>query len=336
MGGQQDKAQIQLTLHQETIIAGDRISGAANLIVSKNLNDLIVVFKLTGKEVNSFTQSDARHEGKVQILNHRLILYNSHGHNVRAGNYSLPFLISTPSQIPGTFVSKSRKYQAKVVYFVKVEMLDQQNNLIGKHKLPLIIKQAINAERYSMINHNTNSIKCCDCISKGESSVKAHLNKNAYLPGETVNLWVEVDNSRSRAALNSISIKLFQIIRVISNKNVAKVIKKSIYSSKHAMNLGAGERLLSENALNVEIPLEFKKTDLSICGSTDGRIVQCKFEIEVITNYGMMENGGGSLDMQLMIYPTEHPAPPQASAPEEWNPTEMPLVDFDVQNYQNY
>lgn len=332
MGGQQGKAQIQVNLNQASIVAGENITGSVNLILSTSITDLVVVFRLTGKEVCTFTQTDLKLDGKVKVLNYQSILYNSFGSIVKPGNYSLPFTIRTPQHIPGTFFLKSRKYDAKVVYHVSALIVEQlrtqANNQIGKHKVPILIKQCINSERYSLLNDNTILLRGCSCFARGESTIRAHLNKNAYLPGEIANIWVEVDNSRSRLTLKSITIRLFQVTWLFSNNNMTSTFKKRIFSNKTNVHLPRGDKLLSENALSVDIPLNFKKTSLDLCGTTEGKIVKCRFEIEITSSYGMFNSIGPGLDIPILIYPHAVNFTPSATAPEEWNPIEMPMAEM--------
>ena len=336
MGGQQGKAQIQVTLDLSSIIAGENITGSISLVISKPIMDVIVAFKLTGKETCSFRQTDLRNEGKVKIIDYTSIIYNSYGNAVKPGNYSLPFSITSPPHIPGTFVPKSRKYEARIAYFVKAEIFEQQKSSIGKHKVPILIKQCINANRYSLINNDTVSLSSCQCFSRGQGTLTAHLNKNAYLPGETANIWVEVDNSRSRSTMKLITIRLFQVLRLISNQNVSFLHKKLMYCSRHKVRIGGGDTLLGGNALSVDIPIEFKNINLAINGTTDGKLVQCKFEVEVISSYGILSSNGPSLEIPLMIYPKESIPTPLASAPEEWNPIELPRATLQLDRQANY
>lgn len=58
MGGQQDKAQLQVVVDMPSIISGEPISGTVNLKIIKDLKGAVVLLKLTGKEKNSFQREN--------------------------------------------------------------------------------------------------------------------------------------------------------------------------------------------------------------------------------------------------------------------------------------
>jgi sporulation-control protein spo0M len=330
MGGQQGKAQIQIVLNQNSITDGDQISGSVNLIIGKEFQNVDILFKLIGKEAYLSTKDNERNSGKVFILNHKSILHETRGGVLRKGNYSFPFAINTPETIPGTFYSKSGDYEAKIGYVVKSCILEKNKDVIAKYKTPLTVKQIINADRYSMLFNQTAFINCCDCFNKGNSTIRVHLNKNAFLPEETASLWIEIDNASSRSKMKAIKLKLFQYIRLLPNDYKLPIMfKKKLWSIKKGFNLKPGNLLLKDKSITVEFPIKFKKTDLLVCPTTDGKLIQCKYELEVSSIYGLCISPGPIVEIPLLIFPEEKIFF-QPSAPEEWDPVEMPLSQFNL------
>lgn len=336
MGGQQGKPGVQVALSNPTVIAGQHISGTVNFILPVSINSLSVIFKLCGKEINSFNEEGKDYRGKVKILNYSSILYTSYNNLVKSGSYSLPFKISIPPTIPGTFEAKNSKFTAKISYFVKAE-LKEKNNIIAKNKIPVIIKQIINADRISILGSSSAVVRCCDCFIKGETLMDAHLDKNAYLPGEEIHLSVSIDNTRNTVTMKNIQVRLVRQIRLISNLNMTALKKKSLYKKNFKVNIPPGDRLIDDKILNLTIPLVFKRTDLFLSSTTQGRIIQCLYKVEVYTHFGCFMSSGPKIECIFMIYPTEA-IMPQASAPEEWNPVEMPeaVMDCILENSSPY
>lgn len=107
---------------------------------------------------------------------------------MQIGDYSIPFVVQAPSGIPGTFISMSREYSAKIDYFVKAEIQEGNKKTIGKHKTEVVFKQIIDFDRNSEIASSSVNLTCCSCFSRGQSIIRAKCNKNAYIPGEVVSL----------------------------------------------------------------------------------------------------------------------------------------------------
>ena len=133
MGGQQDKAQLQVVVDMPSIISGEQISGTVNLKIIKELKGAVVLLKLTGKEKNSFQRENYIHTGNVKIIEYESILYTTNGKIMQIGDYSIPFVVQAPSGLPDTFISMSREYSAKIDYFVKAEIQEGNKKIIGKH-----------------------------------------------------------------------------------------------------------------------------------------------------------------------------------------------------------
>lgn len=330
MGNQPGKAQVQLVLDHSAIIAGGPISGTINFVLSQPVTNLTVVFRLTGKETSLVIAENATHRGKIKILNYTAVLYNTYNNTIRSGGYSIPFRINTPGFIPGTFEMSTRKYQGKIAYFVKARIYEQRN-MIVKHKVPLIIKQAIDSRRMSMVGNAVVAISSC-CFRAGECLIDVHFDKNAYLPDEKVKVSVSVDNSRSLKVMKRVKIEVYQVLTMISDSGVRSAREKKYFEREFKVSVPPRHRLMAEQALSFEIHLKkSKKTDLSKCSTTYGKIMRCDYQVRVSTGFGVFCSPGPRIDMPVLIYPHEIEVP-QASAPEEWDPVEMPTVDLDMQN----
>jgi hypothetical protein len=59
-------------------------------------------------------------------------------------------------------------------------------------------------------------ITSCCCLSKGISSTDIHFEKDGYMPGELVQMVIEVDNSKCEANINYINISINKTVTMRS------------------------------------------------------------------------------------------------------------------------
>ncbi|OMJ78434.1 hypothetical protein SteCoe_21758 [Stentor coeruleus] len=132
--------------------------------------------------------------------------------------------------------------------------------------------------------------------------------------------------------MKRVKIEVHQVLTMISDRGVRNVREKKYFEKEFKVSVPARQRLMAEQALNFEIHLKKgKKSDLSKCSTTYGKIIRCDYQVRVLTGFGVFCSPGPRVDMPVLIYPHEIEVP-QASAPEEWDPVKMSTVDLDIQN----
>lgn len=60
----------------------------------------------------------------------------------------------------------------------------------------------------TQISEKRGPVEYCCCCNQGESAVKFHLEKDGYMPGQMVQMIIEVDNSQCDANIESIRISV--------------------------------------------------------------------------------------------------------------------------------
>ena len=327
MGGSQNKAHIFVAVENNNITAGQAISCVAHLLLSKKVLNPSLEVKFSGKEWVKF-QGDGIKTGKTKIVEFKTSLINPNTKILEAGSYSFPFIVDTPKAIPGTFKANMKRFEAKIAYKVRV-LLKKKNKTVGKSKSEIIIEQVFDANRYSVLTNHAGTVICCDCYNKGICNITSHVDKNAYLPNETAKLWIEVDNSQSRRTLSTIGVMFWRIIRLISTDNQVGLFKKCIYSTNVDVNIHSGSKLLTGKEIKVDIPIYNKNIELDQSATTIGRIVQCRYFIEITTDFGRCMSRVVDFEVPIIVIPKfiQQPLP---SAPEDWNPVEMPPMRFSV------
>lgn len=328
MGGKQGRGQIYVsTPENSTVIAGESINCTAHLILNDKIKSpsLRMVFK--GKEEATF-QGDGVKKAKNNIIEFSETLLDPSLNLLNPGAYSFPFTIELPNDLPGTFNAKMKRFEARIEYEVKVELIERRE-FICKDKVFIIVEQVLGSNRQSILKTQTDRLVCCDCINKGTCNVSAHVDKHAYLPGETARLWMEVDNSKASKNLVSIGVILWRVIRLISTDKQVGLFKKSVFSTNLNVNIRANSDPLKNKDLCIDIPICSKDTNIEQCVTTIGKAVQCRYFIEISTDFGSCMSRVVEFEIPLIVAPKaiEVVLP---SAPEDWNPMEMPVMNISI------
>jgi hypothetical protein len=267
-------------------------------------------------------------KGKNKIIEYKTFLIPPNQTSLKSGSYSFPFVIETPNNIPGTFQASMRRFEAKISYKAKL-ILKERREILGKNKTEITIEQVLDQNRYSILTPHSGKIACCDCFSKGICNLTVHIDKNAYLPNETAKLWVEVDNSKTRRDLKNLVVMLWRVIRLISGDQEVGVFKKSIFVKNIETKVPSGMKLLTGQEVCIDVPIASKEVKLDQCATTLGKIVQCRYYIEVSTDFGRCMSREVDFEVPLIVIP-KFIEPVMPSAPEDWDPVEMPLMRVSV------
>ena len=205
MGAKQDKVHVFVTAERNIILAGQEISCVVHLLVNEKIEKPDIELTFIGKESAKF-RSNGENTGKVIIVEEKIHLLKDQK-TLMPGSYSFPVLIKTSNQLPGTFKAKIRQFEAKITYKIKAKVKSEKN-VIRKNHSEITIQQFIDQNRYSILADHAGTIICCNCFSRGVCKITSYLDKNAYLPNETAQITLNIDNSQSRRRLNSLIVSL--------------------------------------------------------------------------------------------------------------------------------
>lgn len=325
MGAKQGVAHIFIAVENSTVTAGQEISCIAHLLLHEKIKFASLDITFTGRERLRF-QGDGIKTGKYNFIQFKNSLLQPGQKEIPAGSYSFPFIIEIPKNVPGTFKANMKRFEAKIQYKAKIE-LRSNKELIGKSKSEIIVEQTFDQNRYSVLANHAGTIVCCDCCRKGVCELVAHIDKNAYLPQESAKLWVSVNNGNSRRGLSGIGVMFWRVIRLISNDNEVGVFKKCIFNTNVNVNVASGEKLLSGKEIQIDVPIYSKEIEIDQCVTTVGKIVQCRYFIEITTDFGRCMSRIVDFEVPLIVVPKFTP-PEVPSAPEDWHPIEMPIARF--------
>ena len=110
--------------------------------------------------------------------------------------------------------------------------------------------------------------------------------------------------------------------------------KTCVFTTKVPAKISPGKKSLTGNEILVNIPIKSNEMNFDQCATALGRIVQCSYSITITTNFGSCITREVSFDAHVVILPkiVEIVVP---SAPEDWNPVEMPSRRMSVISNQN-
>ena len=330
MSKNQENAYIFLDIDNNTITAGQDIFCTAQLLVQQDIQNPSFKVFFIGKEWVKI-EGDVINSSKVKITNNQSTLALPNINKLEAGSYSFPFIIETQHTLPGTFNATTQDFQGKIEYKMKLK-LTQNKEIIAKSKIEIMVDQAFEELTSSTIKNYMHVLICCKFIKKGLCNITSRLNKTNYFPHDLIRLSLEVDNSNAKRTLSSLSIIFWRIVRLINENNEVVLFKKCIHSTNIKANVPSGYKLLTGKEINLDIPIYNKEDNLDLCVSTIGKLIQCRYFIQISTNYGKCISRGIDFEIPITIS-SKWKGIRFSSTPDDWNPMDMPLMRLSVYPY---
>ena len=241
------------------------------------------------------------------------------------GSFCFPFSFAIDSNLPGTFECSGHSHGASVYYELEAEVAVPgmlTPNL--RHNQELIINQPLGQQMAATETFKQAKVTFLCCIPKGEVSMAANIDRNAYAPGDQVNLRLQVDNSHSQVNLEAASLKLQRTLTLRAEGRSFSTTE-TVCKAK-SMAITAGEK--ADRFIQIAIPGKAEP-------STDGSLVRHSYELEVCLSVPWSPNV--RINQPVQIY---QPARPTFVAvpvmPPNWQPQTMPMVQLDKMAYQTF
>lgn len=96
-------------------------------------------------------------------------------------------------------------------------------------------------------------VTCCCCVGKGSASLKAHVDKSAYVPGERVGILCNIANN-SEEGFNKVKVELKRVLHLHSNRRHSHTDTTVIDRSDH-QGVGPNEVRDMNNPLQLQLQL---------------------------------------------------------------------------------
>lgn len=323
---------------------GDIIRGSVSLTIIEPIHIDSVFIKIKGFEEVSFTEivttttvgkgggtsqrSVRRHE--IEVFMKRKYCIHNYKCTLPTGNFVFPFEFQLEHRLPGTFTFKDQGNQGSIRFKIKAEVTIPgffKSNI--RHSQNILICQPLDSVLMSFNSYKESNVTFLCCIPKGKVTVAANIDRNAYGPGDLVNVRLIVDNSASKVDLDGCDLKLIQNVNLNAegrNRFVSKMIAET--KSAHVKKGDNADRIIQ-----LVIPKNAGP-------STNGNLIQCSYDLQVsmVVPWSLDVN----LKQPVQIFaPVQQiippPPPPLILSTDEWsNPTVMPVIKLDDIQYQKY
>ena len=272
------------------------------------------------------TITETYHE-KREIFRHKVIIMHQKC-TLIPGSYQFPFSFYLDNNLPGSFTAEFARGKGQVFYKIKGEVDVQSSSLFDKNikgKCPIVINELLQKQLNIQSNYKEGNVTFLCCFKKGTASMAMTFDKNAYAPGECVNLQIHVDNTNSTAKLQGISLKLVQTVNLTARGMKSReevIVCKS--SSGPVLPGGKEDRILM-----LPLPANLEQT------SRGGALANCTYSLYVALKVPYSPDIKLSQDVQIYM-----PSLPQFQMmnqlPPGWNPTVFPVCAIDSKSYVHY
>lgn len=131
------------------------------------------------------------------------------------GQYSFPFSFKTFEGWPASFMHDTPRKKGVIVYRMSVLIEPLSPTMQAKYAREITLRET----RMVSSQHKKSQagITSCCCINKGITCVEVHFEKDGYMPGELVQMVIEVDNSQCTADIPTIGIGISNTVSMKSN-----------------------------------------------------------------------------------------------------------------------
>jgi hypothetical protein len=340
--------QIFIHTEKQQYYAGEVVRGTVSLAVAGSLNVDSIVLKLSGYEQAEFDYTVSREvrdhsnpnnkttktvyetkraSQRNTFFKRRYVLFTMRSTLV-GGNFSFPFQFTLDANLPGTFYTGSRHsmtYAASVHFEVGAEVVVPgifESNI--RHSQDILICQPLSRALMQADCYKESKVTFLCCIPKGNVSLAATIDKNAYGPGDVVQVGLIVDNSGSQVDLENFSLRLDRTLE-LSAHGKSFYDSTTIVKSKCA-GVQAGQR--AERQMGIQLPMDTEP-------STRANLVRCSYNVVVELHVPWSPNVRVSTPVQVFA-PVRSTYSVHVQMPPGWAPTVMPMVDLQNLQYQTY
>ena len=346
MGGS-ESGYLALQLDTRNIQAGLPISGTIHFHLNKAVNAQSLCLKLSGKEHIRWEEIEIRrnNESDVQPATRQVThTYRVKGKIVRqifpifvfqdakvaAGDYSFPFLVMSPASLLGSFSYEAGAMHARVVYHLSAFLLSASSK-VQPSKLEVGVSSRMSQAIVRMTDSVATNVSTLMCIKKGAVMLNVHVNKNAFVPGEAIEIVVEVDNSQSALDMTRVQVALSRMIRIRLENGRNHVVKDTINQGYIIQRVRKRDTATGSNALRMVLTVQDPRGSVQNTTSLRGRHIECMYTLTVKAEMNgscMCCGQAPTISREVTIYHVQILGGEMMQAPAGWNPTVMPVAQF--------
>lgn len=284
------KGKIGIVLDKPHYISGELVTGTIYVEAKYPIRCDGVVLKATGKEQVEWEETRMRmkdgqseryeveYDEKKEFFKQKIIVAPVQ-HELLPGNYAYPFQFQLPAGLPGSFEIKDakrswgevNKLKAKIQYKFKAT-IDVGGYLAKdlKGKVEATIFQASSETLHAVCDSRQQTVRMACCIPMGECSLNAKIEKNIFMPNETAQSIVAVEN-QSKFDISAIKCRLMQVISLKADGH-RKVISTCVAKTS-STGIQSGEA----SSQQLSLPL----VGNNLYPSTMGKYLNCAYHIDI-------------------------------------------------------
>jgi len=228
-------------------------------------------------------------EHREDLITHdnSLNLYNFPDSCIQPGQFTIPFSLKLPENLPTSFEhtwdSDAGKCTADIKYSLQAYIMDVYNNpLVQTIKKFYLDQQPLHfSTLHGDFKQEDHDITTCCCIKRGQINTKVFTEKNGYVCGQGVTMVVECVNNCSKD-IKGIYADFVKTINVRAQSE-SKTLSDTTSGLSGGM-IVAGGRAINENAKRISVStahsinqsLEGTKYHTSCAGN----LIQCNYHIQ--------------------------------------------------------
>jgi len=341
-----------MQLDRPYVVAGQMLSGTIylNITSQEGFQSKGIYLQLEGNEMARFEEEitdNFDRDGDGDTMEKRIVVRHTKNefidmkipiHQFREllmpGQYSYPFNIMIPMGLPATFYESDKRhgrdYSARVSYKLQCEC-DSSGFLSRdiEYEVPIVMLEcALSSIEQPVVEHTEGVMFCC-CIPKGDVTIKASFDKNAYMPGENAYIVVDVNNE-SESNVDEINAKLMRSLRLRADGQ--DMSHTEVMREITIPGVPPGEK---REDLRVALPMTYEQKwgrDFDqVKPGVNSRHITCNYYITIEASVPMAP------DIQLHLPITIYNAAPEYAVPEAppgWSPMDNEVAVFeDSQQY---
>lgn len=333
-------------LHIETnsrnFQAGEAVQGVIHLYLSRPVQIRTLILKFKGVELGMWNPEGTGYEeiinrahfhrhctGRGHTISQRFPIFSFNYDFTGPGQFSFPFTFVLPSDIPGSFHLEYGNVYGRITYSL-IAIMDGPMDEVEKHSLHIHVNQLMTNPIYGMSDAQLFTVMAGCCSNQGLVELRVLFSKNAFAPGERVELIVEANNTNCRKAIIGFEADLFRTVRITNEFGGTYVEKEFLRMSSHLQRVPPSTSLLGESSVRMGISIDDYRHDILHAVSVHSRYIDCTYSVAV---RALIEGGtcGGDppqVERHLQIYPRQLPIMQPRYMPDSWNPQLMQSVQF--------
>ena len=339
MGSTQSVGHLHVHLDTRNFQAGELVQGTIHLKLYATVQAQVLLLLFDGKEHTKFMRDDSEQEflTSYHLINQRFPLFIFPEGYLLSGDYSFPFAFTLPPSLPGSFHLEEDEAEGYIRYHITATV-EGSYTFIESSKVWIHVNQLMTNPIYSVSNDSDSYLQPACCRNKGTVSIKVCFSKNAFVPGETMRLGIEINNSQSQLDVLGYRVTLLRKIRLKSDTR-HWMRQEEVGFWNMSLRVPKGEALLGEQSRHQKLLFPKQSSTLGHSPSVHSSYIDCTYSLKVHLNMATGLLCGvdtPEIEQLIIVYPTQLPPHLPPMMPADWAPRVMPTASFAVGAEYNY